>query len=71
MVPHKWEVPLGFTGFKTATNEELPHAAMVMYPFLVVQSAGDAVDRNRQRIQQHTTGHRGRKGDPRCGSRSL
>jgi transposase len=54
----------GFTGFKTATTEQLPDAAAVMDPFHVVALAGDALDRCRQRIHQETCGHRGRTGDP-------
>src|SRR3954454_7403594 len=54
----------GFTGFKTATVEELPDAVPVMDPFHVVRLAGDAVDQCRRRIQQAIHGHRGRKGDP-------
>ena len=54
----------GFTGFKTATSEELPDAVPVMDPFHVVRLAGDGLDRCRQRVQQATTGHRGRAGDP-------
>jgi transposase len=54
----------GFTGFKTATVEELPDAVAVMDPFHVVQLAGDALDRCRRRVQQVIHGHRGRKGDP-------
>ncbi|MHA7284581.1 ISL3 family transposase [Arthrobacter sp. TMS2-4] len=54
----------GFTGFKTATSEELPDAVPVMDPFHVVRLAGDALDRCRQRVQQATLGHRGRAGDP-------
>jgi transposase len=54
----------GFTGFKTATNEELPDAVAVMDPFHVVRLAGDALDQCRRRVQQATCGHRGRKGDP-------
>ncbi|GFZ82891.1 hypothetical protein GCM10011359_09530 [Nesterenkonia alkaliphila] len=54
----------GFTGFKTATAEELPDAVPVMDPFHVVRLAGDALDRCRQRVQQDTLGHRGRAGDP-------
>jgi transposase len=50
----------GFTGFKTATNEELPDAVAVMDPFHVVRLAGDALDQCRRRIQQATCGHRGR-----------
>ena len=54
----------GFTGFKTATTEELPDAVAVMDPFHVVRLAGDALDRCRRRIQLAICGHRGRKGDP-------
>jgi len=54
----------GFTGFKTATAEELPAAVAVMDPFHVVRLAGDALDRCRRRIQQVTHDHRGRKDDP-------
>ncbi|WP_047692702.1 ISL3 family transposase, partial [Kocuria sp. ZOR0020] len=54
----------GFTGFKTATTEELPDAVAVMDPFHVVRLAGDALDRCRRRVQQDLHGHRGRAGDP-------
>jgi transposase len=54
----------GFTGFKTATSEELPHATAVMDPFPVVRLAGDALDQCRRRIQQELHGHRGRATDP-------
>ena len=54
----------GFTGFKTATTEELPDAVAVMDPFHVVRLAGDALDQCRRRIQQVIHGHRGRKDDP-------
>ncbi|WP_420835252.1 ISL3 family transposase, partial [Leucobacter chironomi] len=54
----------GFTGFKTASKQHLPDAVEVMDPFHVVQLAGDALDRVRQRVQQETLGHRGRRGDP-------
>ena len=54
----------GFTGFKTATAEELPDTVAVMDPFHVVGLAGDALDRCRRRVQQELHGHRGRKGDP-------
>jgi transposase len=61
----------GFTGFKTATAEELPDAVAVMDPFHVVHLGGDvvhlggdALDRCRRRVQQAIHGHRGRKSDP-------
>jgi transposase len=54
----------GFTGFKTATTEELPDAVAVMDPFHVVLLGGNALDRCRRRVQQDLHGHRGRTGDP-------
>lgn len=54
----------GFTGFKTATTEELPDAVAVMDPFHVVRLAGDALDQCRRRVQQDLHGHRGRADDP-------
>jgi transposase len=54
----------GFTGFKTATTEELPDAVAVMDPFHAVRLAGEALDQCRRRVQQATCGHRGYKGDP-------
>ena len=68
--PHDWRDRVevvamdGFTGFKTATVEELPDAVPVMDPFHVVRLAGNAMDRSRQRVQQETKGRRGRTGDP-------
>ena len=54
----------GFSGFKTATTEELPDAVAVMDPFHVVRLAGEALDACRRRVQLDTCGHRGRKTDP-------
>ncbi|MDA1537339.1 transposase, partial [Bacillus cereus group sp. TH254-2LC] len=51
-------------GFKTAAAEDLPTAVPVMDPFHVIRLAGEGLDRCRQRVQQHTLGHRGRAGDP-------
>jgi len=68
--PQSWRQGLqvvamdGFTGFKTATTEELPTATAVMDPFHVVRLGGDALDRCRRRVQLDTCGHRGHKGDP-------
>ena len=59
----------GFTGFKTATQDALPHAITVMDPFHVVRLAGDALDRCRRRVQQELHGHRGRNTDPLYRSR--
>ncbi len=62
----------GFTGFKTATTEELPQAVTVMDPFHVVRLAGEALDECRRRLQQQTHARRGRKGDPLyCARRTL
>ena len=47
----------GFTGFKTATTEELPDAVAVMDPFHVVALGGEALDDCRRRTQQATLGH--------------
>jgi transposase len=54
----------GFTGFKTATTEELPDATAVMDPSHVIRLAGDALDQCRRRVQQDLRGHRGRATDP-------
>ena len=54
----------GFTGFKSATTEELHDAVAVMDPFHVVRLAGDALDKCRRRVQQEIHGHRGHKSDP-------
>ncbi len=42
-----------------------------MDPFHVVELAGDALERCRQRVQQQTRGHRGRTGDPLYGIRRV
>ncbi len=54
----------GFTGFKTAAVEEIPHVTAVMDPFHVVHLAADALDECRRRTQQDILGRRGRTGDP-------
>jgi transposase len=59
----------GFSGFKTATVEELPDAVAVMDPFHGVRLGGEALDDCRRRVQQATLGQRGRKGDPLYGAR--
>jgi transposase len=61
----------GFTGFKTATSEELPDAVAVMDPFHVVRLGGDALDNCRRRVQQRLHGHRGRTGDPLYAARRM
>jgi hypothetical protein len=59
----------GFSGFKTATTEELSDAVAVMNSFHVVRLGGDALDDCRRRVQQATLGHRGHAGDPLSGRR--
>lgn len=59
----------GFSGFRTATTEELPEAATVMDPFHVVRLAGNALDQCRRRVRLTTYGHRGRSIDPLYRSR--
>lgn len=59
----------GFTGFKTATTEELPDAVAVMDPFHAVRLGGTALDDCRRRTQQRTHGHRGHADDPLYGAR--
>ena len=54
----------GFTGYTTASAEEIPHAQAVMDPFHVASLAGLKLQECRQRIQRATLGRRGRKGDP-------
>ncbi len=54
----------GFTVFKAAAAEEVPAAVEVMDPFHVVKLVGDGLDEVRRRVQQETTGYRGKKGDP-------
>jgi transposase len=61
----------GFTGFKTATTEELPDATAVMDPFHVVRLAGDALDHCRRRVQQDLHGNRGRAGDTLYAARRV
>jgi transposase len=54
----------GFSGYKSATTDQLPEATTVMDPYHVVALAGAKLDLCRQRVQQQTCGHRGRSGDP-------
>ena len=54
-----------FGGYKSAIDDELAEATAVLDAFHVVKLGTQAVDEVRRRVQQDTTGHRGRKGDPR------
>ena len=59
----------GFTGYHTAAAAAVPAARTVMDPFHVVHLATEKLTVCRQRVQQETTGHRGRTGDPLYGVR--
>jgi transposase len=60
-----------FRGYATALSRHLPGAVRVLDPFHVCQLAIGAVDDVRRRVQQETTGHRGRAGDPLYGLRRV
>ena len=49
---------------KNAIDDQLQDATSVLDAFHIVKLAGDALDEVRRRVQQDTTGHRGRTGDP-------
>ena len=53
-----------FQVYKNAIDDQLQDATSVLDAFHIVKLAGDALDEVRRRVQQDTTGHRGRKGDP-------
>ena len=60
-----------FQGYKNAIYDQLQDATSVLDAFHIVKLAGDALDEVRRRVQQDTTGHRGRKGDPLYQIRNL
>ena len=60
-----------FQGYKNAIDDQLQDATSVLDAFHIVKLAGDALDEVRRRVQQDTTGHRGRKGDPLYKNRLL
>jgi transposase len=60
-----------FRGYATALTRHLPGAVRVLDPFHVCQLAVGCVDDVRRRVQQETTGHRGRTGDPLYGLRRV
>ena len=60
-----------FRGYKNAIDDQLQDATSVLDAFHIVKLAGDALDEVRRRVQQDTTGHRGRKGDPLYQIRNL
>lgn len=60
-----------FHGYKNAIDDQLEDAVAVLDAFHVVKLGTQAVDEVRRRVQQDTTGHRGRKGDPLYGIRTI
>jgi transposase len=53
-----------FRGYQNAIDAELEDAAAVLDAFHVTKLGVDVVDEVRRRVQQDTTGHRGRRDDP-------
>ena len=53
-----------FGGYKSAIDDQLEDATAVLDALHVVKLGTAVVDEVRRRVQQDTTGHRGRKGDP-------
>lgn len=60
-----------FHGYKNAIDDQLEDAVAVLDAFHVVKLGTAAVDECRRRVQQDTLGHRGRKGDPLYGIRTI
>ena len=60
-----------FHGYNNAIDEHLADATSVVDPFHIVKLGTAAVDEARRRVQQDTTGHRGRAGDPLYRIRTL
>jgi transposase len=60
-----------FRGYATALATQLPDATRVLDPFHVVKLGLSCLDDVRRRVQQDTTGHRGRTGDPLFGIRRV
>ena len=60
-----------FHGYKNAIDDQLDDARAVLDAFHVVKLATAATDEVRRRVQQHTTGHRGRKNDQLYRIRNL
>ena len=75
--PSEWRGRIGvaaldpFRGYGAALSAELPHAVRVLDPFHVVRLGFACVDDVRRRVQQHTHGHRGRRGGPLYGIRRV
>ena len=60
-----------FPGYAAAIRDTLSDATLVVDHFHAIRLASEAVDDVRRRVQQASTGHRGRKGDPLYGIRRL
>jgi transposase len=60
-----------FRGYANALRSRLADATLVVDHFHAVKLANAAIDDVRRRVQQDTTGHRGRRGDPLYGIRRL
>ncbi|WP_244667063.1 ISL3 family transposase [Myceligenerans indicum] len=60
-----------FGGYKSAIDDQLEDATAVLDAFHVVKLGTQVVDEVRRRVQQDTTGHRGRKGDPLFGIQTI
>lgn len=60
-----------FRGYAAALSTSLPDATRVLDAFHATRLAFAAVDDVRRRVQQDSTGHRGRTGDPLYGIRRL
>lgn len=60
-----------FAGYAAAIRDVLPEATLVIDHFHAIRLASEAVNDVRRRVQQDTTGHRGRKGHPLYGIRRL
>jgi len=57
--------------YRSGLEGRLDHAIRVADPFHVVRLANRCLDQVRRRVQNETTGHRGRKGDPLYRIRKL
>lgn len=60
-----------FHGYKNAIDDQLEDTVAVLDAFHIVKLGNHAVDEVRRRVQQQTTGHRGRKNDPLYGIRTI
>jgi transposase len=60
-----------FHGYQNAIDDQLADAVAVLDAFHVVKLGTAAVDECRRRVQQDLLGHRGRKGDPLYGIRTV